>query len=270
MKNMFLKSALLTTAFVLSAPSAIALEMQLSPPYMASTNADGDIDSTNTLGATAESSVGMPYTFSQAYTTEYTLGAESRVSVKPQVWEAKDVIKVKEYSPNLYTHAEASFSQRFVVNSAGQATIRFDWDGELYSDGVYGAGYNFQASTGRYGNHYNSNSTSGGSINVDLFKTFTIDFTANDIGSTFDVSATLRTWAGNQEPSDSLEGMYIGLNGMPQPGYAYADFFNTATLSIGGTSGVIAPAAVPVPAAVWLFGSALMGLVGIRRKKTTA
>lgn len=26
-------------------------------------------------------------------------------------------------------------------------------------------------------------------------------------------------------------------------------------------------AAVPVPAAVWLFGSALMGLAGMRRKK---
>lgn len=31
----------------------------------------------------------------------------------------------------------------------------------------------------------------------------------------------------------------------------------------------VTPAAVPVPAAVWLFGSALFGLIGFKRKKTT-
>ena len=32
----------------------------------------------------------------------------------------------------------------------------------------------------------------------------------------------------------------------------------------------VAPAAVPVPAAVWLFGSGLLGLVGVARRKKTA
>ncbi|MFV9616779.1 MAG: VPLPA-CTERM sorting domain-containing protein [Gammaproteobacteria bacterium] len=43
--------------------------------------------------------------------------------------------------------------------------------------------------------------------------------------------------------------------------------------SLGGTMGatpldlIITPSAVPVPAAVWLFGSGLLGLVGVARRK---
>jgi hypothetical protein len=37
-----------------------------------------------------------------------------------------------------------------------------------------------------------------------------------------------------------------------------------------GFSGIVEQTAVPVPAAVWLFGSGLLGLVGIARRKQTA
>lgn len=52
--------------------------------------------------------------------------------------------------------------------------------------------------------------------------------------------------------------------------YGFYDYYNAMThadvsVDANFTSSV---AAVPVPAAVWLFGSAMMGLVGIRRKKT--
>jgi len=33
-------------------------------------------------------------------------------------------------------------------------------------------------------------------------------------------------------------------------------------------TGLGAPSAVPIPAAIWLMGSALVGLLGVRRKKT--
>ncbi|MEO1899651.1 MAG: PEP-CTERM sorting domain-containing protein, partial [Methylococcales bacterium] len=39
--------------------------------------------------------------------------------------------------------------------------------------------------------------------------------------------------------------------------------FGAATTTISNFS---APAAVPVPAAVWLFGSGLMGLIAMRKK----
>ena len=42
---------------------------------------------------------------------------------------------------------------------------------------------------------------------------------------------------------------------------------NATGLAGGAVAGPIALSAVPIPAAVWLFGSALIGLFGIRRSK---
>jgi hypothetical protein len=39
-------------------------------------------------------------------------------------------------------------------------------------------------------------------------------------------------------------------------------------LTAGGLSGVLNISAVPVPAAVWLFASGLLGLVAVARRKT--
>ena len=44
-------------------------------------------------------------------------------------------------------------------------------------------------------------------------------------------------------------------------------FFGDATPVFNGASTVINPSAIPVPAAVWLFGSGLLGLVGVARRK---
>jgi len=54
-----------------------------------------------------------------------------------------------------------------------------------------------------------------------------------------------------------------------------ADFGNTATLSLDlppglsftSASGVLLTAPIPVPPAIWLFGSGLIGLIGIARRK---
>jgi hypothetical protein len=50
------------------------------------------------------------------------------------------------------------------------------------------------------------------------------------------------------------------------------DFFGFSIQSVNGdvVSTSIVNTAVPVPAAVWLFGSGLLGLVGIARRKKTA
>lgn len=48
--------------------------------------------------------------------------------------------------------------------------------------------------------------------------------------------------------------------------YTLEDFYNTGT-NIAAISNVVAWSVVPVPAAVWLFGSALLGLVGVARRK---
>lgn len=46
----------------------------------------------------------------------------------------------------------------------------------------------------------------------------------------------------------------------------YGDAFTTLSMAFSDNTG-ITPSIVPVPAAVWLFGSGLLGLVGVARKK---
>ena len=50
-------------------------------------------------------------------------------------------------------------------------------------------------------------------------------------------------------------------------GGAYADAYNTLTMSFGDGSNIVAGSVVPVPPAVWLFGSGLIGLIGIARRQ---
>jgi hypothetical protein len=50
-------------------------------------------------------------------------------------------------------------------------------------------------------------------------------------------------------------------------GFTASDPAITSGYFGGGSGAQQSPAAVPVPAAVWLFGSALAGMVGVRRKK---
>lgn len=62
-----------------------------------------------------------------------------------------------------------------------------------------------------------------------------------------------------------------GIGGDPMTSAAFAGFnANFDITSVHFDSFVTAPAAVPVPAAVWLFGSGLLGLVGIARRKKKA
>jgi hypothetical protein len=82
----------------------------------------------------------------------------------------------------------------------------------------------------------------------------------------------------NQVDMSNLYASAITGSGVFGSGLAEMDVANLAagyyTLFIGGANGALVGsainlnvAAVPVPGAVWLFGSALMGLIGIQRKK---
>lgn len=49
-------------------------------------------------------------------------------------------------------------------------------------------------------------------------------------------------------------------------GDAIADAFNTGTMGFQGSPNLTAASSVPVPAAIWLFGSGILALIGFRRK----
>jgi len=93
---------------------------------------------------------------------------------------------------------------------------------------------------------------------------FIIDFTS-DFG--FNTSDTLAvTGPGSYSLSHTLS-TDPGVNGVTQWGFRVvgANVWSTDVAAQGNIE--IATTAVPVPAAAWLFGSALAGLVAVRRKK---
>ncbi len=81
---------------------------------------------------------------------------------------------------------------------------------------------------------------------------FTFDANVGDVimlESFFDLSAALRA-DGNGTPWFAMEG----------------DFLNTASFALVPVTGGVSVAPVPIPAAVWLFGSGLLGLLGVARR----
>ena len=269
-KNILLGSALLATAFMLNTPSAMAFRVE-PPPYTseASADAQGDFDS----GPTSASAYG-PMTHSRASVNDFELHSYSEVYDGSLVADSTLEAGISE-EPPVRTRGDARFSQRFTVVGAGTATLRFEWDGQLYSNGTYAAGFGFGAEAngdtlGYLGGVRDGDTISGGTANINLFHSIDVTFDASDIGSMFDVYASLNTYAGDiRRKKLDADFDFASIVTEIDPRAAYADFSNTAVFSFTG-QGVIAPAAVPVPAAVWLFGSALLGLIGIQRKKSTA
>ena len=165
--------------------------------------------------------------------------------------------------------SDAWFDQQFKVIAAGGASITFSWDGWMEISPTYtpengwgenqasvhfslsvwddlsgdsdGAGDTITLSSDSYSQNY-----------LDSY-TFTHYFSEDDIGKTFFVGGYL--WTAVSSNIVDYDGD-IGLD---------SDFYNS--LKITDVSGGIA--AVPIPGAIWLFGSGLIGLVVMRRRKLT-
>lgn len=60
----------------------------------------------------------------------------------------------------------------------------------------------------------------------------------------------------------------FGFTGNSNASTLQSYILGTATLLANGTLQIITPSAVPLPAAVWLFGSGLLGLFGVSRRRT--
>lgn len=84
--------------------------------------------------------------------------------------------------------------------------------------------------------------------------------------------------SGSQTMTDSLNFtlnpgddffVWAGLNAGGTRG-GYGDAFSTLTMSFSDATGISATEVVPIPAAAWLFGSALLGVLGLTRRRSAA
>jgi hypothetical protein len=87
-------------------------------------------------------------------------------------------------------------------------------------------------------------------------------------------------WDGNAEPGAALyAGLFEMADGAGQLSYIYSDFniyydprlagnayLENMSYALNGL-GFLMPSAVPIPPAVWLFSSGLLGLVGVARRR---
>jgi hypothetical protein len=114
-----------------------------------------------------------------------------------------------------------------------------------------------------------------------LFSELFIPLTSHtlaDLNITFDINKSIEITLINNSDSDGVDISLVFQNPLTptQSTLLNLDFIGGSKYSIGGTgtnnlfiSGGISPAVVSVPAAAWLFGSGLLGLIGIARRKKT-
>lgn len=209
---------------------------------------------------------------STAYATNLSLGAGSF---------ARDL-------PNYdgSTNADSSFTTYFNITGTGSFSIPVALDGQLLTSADGSAGFYFSSNAfnadgcyecmgsnmkGRGGDGLDSvnfNASFGGfDLSFDVDASDTLDFYA-EAGDVIGISFYLSTWA-------SYYGDDMGMNSLQAENFvpeyvAFADFLNTATLDLGGNTGTGNLAPVPVPAAVWLLGSGLIGVFGFSRRKANA
>ena len=112
--------------------------------------------------------------------------------------------------------------------------------------------------------NYTFDTVQGGTYSVDLAAGYTLGHILFNWGATADIDV-VNIWdaAGNSIDVDG-----DGVSGLGMIDGAFIGF--NANFSTTGPSSEVNPAAVPVPAAVWLFGSGLVGLAGVARRRKAA
>jgi len=153
------------------------------------------------------------------------------------------------------------------VHTASAATVSYDM---LFTEGVTsttpGATY-----TGSFS--FDDSFLSSSFIAFDDFISFdiTIDGSSysladatNGANDGINVVAGSVTYFGDQGPGTAAN---FNPTGVPQ--LNLSDIPSMAWNQIGGADGTYSISSVPVPAAAWLFGSGLLGLVGIARRKAS-
>jgi hypothetical protein len=165
----------------------------------------------------------------------------------------------------------------------GQATSSFGLPAGPSNNNTAAAGAALNIFTSQLANNATGNSTKTISFLSGLRAGLGASGDLAPLGTSAESSSVSQTLGDNEKygyfgASDlSLTGVAVKLwgftgNGTSGSGSAESYILGTATLSSTGTLTFAAnpTSSVPLPAAVWLFGSGVMGLVGVsRRRKTT-
>ncbi len=136
------------------------------------------------------------------------------------------------------------------LDATNQMSGTFEW---TYDDG------DFENGTGLF---------------TELFIPFT-SHTLADLNITFDITKSIEFTLIQNLDSDGVDISLVFENPLTPTLSTLLNLgFGESKWSLGGTgtnnsfiSGGISPVVVPVPAAVWLFGSGLVGLIGVARIK---
>ena len=165
-----------------------------------------------------------------------------------------------------FAETHSYFEQIFVVTAAGPAAINFSWNGKLEITGTEDtasgecivAAFSIYAEEGFGCSKSDYNEIYGiGMVPVNDAYSFVYNFTEADVGIDFSVFFDLYTYV-DARGYDT----FSGENGSIEISSDFYDSFKITSIE-GGLQ------AVPIPAAVWLLGSGLIGLVGVRRRCET-
>ena len=129
-------------------------------------------------------------------------------------------------------------------------------------------GYNSETSTSEFASMYYDTMGLLGSLDVDGIVEVNVDLVGvnADKALPFDNFKRSHYWFGLEYAPDLEHAWHFDMHLGRQLTYIKtADAYVTAVIS-----GDIAIAAVPIPAAVWLFGSGLLGLVAVSRRKNNS
>ena len=156
------------------------------------------------------------------------------------------------------------------------STLSSFGEGTAFNGGITGSS-NFAEATGT--NDAFASSLVETELLLDGEGTVTIDFGYDLFADAFDNASTdafataiIEVFAGSE--FDSLTVAAPLVTGLGSDDFATGvlsltlDVFGTETIFIGATTVADVSSVVPVPAAVWLMGSALVGLVGLRKKSS--
>jgi hypothetical protein len=275
MKHNILTSLGLVTLLCVGAENALAVTVEALPTYDSRAQAGNIVDGNSNQKDPASST---------SSATWFGTGAEFIQSdAMASGLSSQNSVVAKQSSFDLSATFNQSLSQtRLIipveVTAAGIGSLTFNWNGELnyFSDAPGSAQYIVQGTTANNPGQFVSglptnsaslsksgfrqNSSNEDTLAFDETQTIRWVFQADDVGKIFDVSVFSQALVTFSNQKEAL------FAGNPFEPVANASIFANIDFGTDNVLAAVGVTAVPVPAAVWLFGSALVGLFGVRKR----